>query len=258
MRKSARWFAESHSDAWEQFCLDVRQDPEVQMPFDEFVAEELAQSEEHLNAGASLFRARAGFTLDENGERLAWSGEAIAAPPAIRAKAGRGQFVLYVADQEKTAVSEVRPALGFYVSVAPITLNRNVRVLDLTKLLEALNPFIQESIDWHLGIRSLLNRLGEEMSRPLERDDDRSFYLPCQRLADFIRENGFDGMRYPSALNPGGSSVVFFDPGIGTVGESKLVKITEINVAYEVDAEPRFKDAIQALAEIHNVSNEKS
>ena len=44
-----------------------------------------------------------------------------------------GQAVLYVADEEKTAVSEVRPALGFYVSVANLTLKRDCRVLDLTK-----------------------------------------------------------------------------------------------------------------------------
>jgi len=65
-------------------------------------------------------RARLGFKLDENEERLPWDGTEIGAPPADKASAGRanaaGQVVLYVADEEKTAVSEVRPALGFCVS----------------------------------------------------------------------------------------------------------------------------------------------
>jgi RES domain len=79
------------------------------------------------------------------------------APPADKANAGRanaaGEVVLYVADEEKTAVSEVRPA----VSVTNLTLKRACRVLDLTKGLPELNPFEREiereSIGWHHEIR---------------------------------------------------------------------------------------------------------
>jgi hypothetical protein len=71
------------------------------------------------------------------------------------------------------------------------------------------------------------------MSRPLERDDDDTHYLPCQRLAEYIREAYYDGIRYPSALNPDGTNVVFFDPTVADFSGSKLVTITEIKVAYE-------------------------
>lgn len=145
MPKSSQWFHNTHSDIWEQFCSDVRKDPQIALPFDEFIAEELAESDESLPAGTTFSRARLGFKLDENEERLAWSGTEIGAPPADKAGAGRanaaGQVVLYVADEEKTAVSEVRPARGFYVSVAKLTLKRAGRVLDLTKELSELNPF---------------------------------------------------------------------------------------------------------------------
>jgi len=71
----------------------------------------------------------------------------------------------------------VRPALGFYVSVANLILKRHSRILDLTKELQELNPFERESIGWHIEIHDLLNRLGEEMSRPLERADDTTLYV---------------------------------------------------------------------------------
>jgi len=200
MPKASQWFHNTHSDTWEQFCSDVRSDPGAAIPFDEFMAEELAESEETLRAGTIFSRARLGFTLDEHQERLPWSGTEIGAPSARKAKAGRAnageQVVLYVADEEKTAVSEVRPALGFYVSVGSLTLKRDCRVLDLTKDLPGLNPFEAESIGWHSEIRELLNRLGEEMSRPLERADDLTLYLPCQRLAEYIHQNQYDGIRY--------------------------------------------------------------
>jgi RES domain-containing protein len=252
MPKSSQWFHNSHSDAWEQFCSDVRRDPQIPIPLDEFIAEELAESEENLSAGMTFSRARLGFKLDENDERLPWAGTEIGAPPTGNASAGRanaaGQVVLYVADEEKTALSEVRPALGFYVSVANLILKRHSRILDLTKELQELNPFERESIGWHIEIHDLLNRLGEEMSRPLERADDTTLYVPCQRLADYIRQNHYDGIRYPSALNPGGSSIVFFDPEIAQVGESKLVKVTEVNFEYQVDDEPRLADRIKAAS----------
>lgn len=252
MPKSSQWFHNSHGDTWEQFCSDVRRDPQIPMPFDEFIAEELAESEENLSPGMTFSRARLGFKLDENDERLPWAGTEIGAPPTGNASAGRanaaGQVVLYVADEEKTALSEVRPALGFYVSVANLILKRHSRILDLTKELQELNPFERESIGWHIEIHDLLNRLGEEMSRPLERADDTTLYVPCQRLADYIRQNHYDGIRYPSALNPGGSSIVFFDPELAQVGESKLVKVTEVNCEYQVDDEPRLADRIKAAS----------
>lgn len=256
MPKASQWFHNTHSDTWEEFCCDVRRDPQITIPFDDFMAEELAESEEMLRAGTVFSRARPGFTLDENEERLPWSGTAIGAPPAEKATAGRanaeGQVVLYVADQEKTAVSEVRPALGFYVSVAKLTLMRDCRVLDLTKDLAELNPFEGENIGWHIEVRELLNRLGEEMSRPLERADDKTLYIPCQRLADYIRQNHYNGIRYPSALNPGGSSIVFFDPGIAQVEGSTLVRITEVKFEYEIDDEPRLADRLNAALSRQN------
>jgi hypothetical protein len=254
MPRAAQWFHDTHGDTWDQFCSEVRRDPQITIPFDDFIAEELAESEERLPAGTVFFRARPGFILDENEERLPWSGTEIGAPPATKATAGRanaeGQVVLYVADQEKTAVSEVRPALGFYVSVGNLRLRRDCRILDLTKDLPELNPFRAESIAWHIEIRELLNRLGEEMSRPLERADDTTLYIPCQRLADYIRQNHYDGIRYPSALNPGGSSIVFFDPAMAQVEDSRLVRVTEVRFEYEIDDEPRMADRLgTALSE---------
>jgi hypothetical protein len=250
MSKSSGWLHQTHTDNWAQFCYEVRDDPSAAIPFDEFIAEELGESEERLSAGMALYRARLGFETDDNEERVPWSGNDIGAPPPEKASVGRanaeGQVVLYVADQEKTAISEVRPALGFYVSVGTLKLKRDCRVLDLTKDLPELNPFIRESLGWHVEIRSLLDSLGEDMSRPLERADDKKLYVPCQRLADYIRRNYYDGIRYPSALNPGGSSIVFFDPEIAEVVNAKLVKITEVKVEYEPDEEPRLANRLNS------------
>jgi cobalt-zinc-cadmium resistance protein CzcA len=59
---------------------------------------------------------------DAQGSPRPFQGEEIGAPPRERAKPGRanreGDVVLYVADQQSTAVAEQRPWRGLHVSVA--------------------------------------------------------------------------------------------------------------------------------------------
>lgn len=230
------WLHTTHKERWEQYCSDVRDAPDQTFPFEEYLAEDFHQLSVTFPSGTTVFRARRGFEPGEYGERHAFAGDEIGAPPTGLASQGRvnvkGQRVLYCADQEATAVAEVRPARGFYVSVATMTLNREVRILDLMQPLK-INPFLTETLKWDVEIQALLTSLAEEMSRPLERDDDQTHYLPCQRFAEYIREAHYDGIRYPSALNPDGTNVVFFDPTAADVSGSKLVTITEIKVTYE-------------------------
>jgi hypothetical protein len=232
-------FHTTHRERWEEFCSEVRDDPEASLPFDDFYAEEFALLEVTLPTATRLYRARRGFEPGEYGMRIPFDGSSLAAPPIEKALAGRanveGQRVLYCADQEKTAIAEVRPPLGYYVSVGEVRLKEVARILDLTKETDDINPFVTESLRWHVQIRSLLGAFGEEMSRPLERDDDKTHYLPCQKLVEFIRENGYGGIRYPSALCPGGTNVALFDPDIADVTGGKLARITELTLEYEVE-----------------------
>src|ERR1035438_5348839 len=227
----------THRERWEQYCSDVRDDSEQSFPFEEYLAEDFNQLAVTFPKGTTLYRARRGFSAGEYGERHAFAGDAIGAPPSEKAEAGRvnvrGQRVLYCADQEATAVAKVRPARGFYVSVATMTVTRKIRILDLAQPFPDINPFLTETLKWDVEIQALLGSFAEEMSRPLERDDDQTHYLPCQRLADYVREAHYDGIRYPSALNPDGTNVVFFDPAVANFSGSKLVVVTEIKVTYE-------------------------
>src|SRR6266849_6792987 len=144
----------THRERWEQFCSDVRGDPNEALPFEEYFREDFAQLGAQLPAGTALYHARRGFEPGEYGERRPFRGSEIAAPPIEKAHAARanveGQRVLYCADQEKTAIAEIRSPLGFYVSVGTLRLNREARMLDLTKEIDDLNPFVTEWLRWHV------------------------------------------------------------------------------------------------------------
>ena len=83
-----------------------------------------------------------------------------------------------------------------------------------------------------MGIEALLTALGEEMAKPLGRDDDETHYIPSQVLAEFIRDSRYDGIRYPSALRPRGTNVVFCDPAVVSIDRSRLARVTQISLAY--------------------------
>ena len=78
-----------HRDRWEQFCLDVRDDPDAALPMEDYLAEDFAQIAMTLASGTVLYRARRGFVSRDYGERQAFDGDGIGAPPVEKAEAGR-------------------------------------------------------------------------------------------------------------------------------------------------------------------------
>ena len=229
-------------ESWDEFCYEVRHDPNASPNFGELFEEDVHRYGTDLKAGMILYRARRGYASEEeSGRKRPHTGAEIGAPPDGRRVAGRvnleGQAVLYCSETARTAVAEVRPATGLCVSVVRVSLNSQLRVLDLGGDIEEPNPFTEESLSYWVEFSSLMRAFAFELARPLERDDVASDYLPCQKVAEWIRTAGFHGIRYPSALNPGGTNIVLFEPGFGDMTESKLVKITDLSIEYE-EAEP--------------------
>ncbi len=85
----------------------------------------------------------------------------------------------------------------------------------------------------------LLAAFGEELAKPLRYRDDPTDYIPSQKLTELIQRTGIDGIRYPSAMAPGGTNVVLFDPKVVDIGSSRLVEVTETKVSY-TDVDTRF------------------
>ena len=220
---------------WNDFCEEVRLDPGTPLPFNELMEEELDRRNVVIPAASILFRARLGCEQGEDHSLAPYSGVRIGAPRQTR-KSGRAHRapdrVLYTADQEATSVAEVRPARGMYASICTVTTNHDLRIVDLSLPGNEVDPFFVEEPHYHMGIEALLTALGDEMAKPLGRDDDETHYIPSQVLAEFIRGSRYDGIRYPSALRPRGTNVVLFDPAVVSIGPARLVRVTQISLAY--------------------------
>jgi hypothetical protein len=128
-------------------------------------------------------------------------------PPAPLAAAGRmhvrGISVFYGANNQKTAIAELRPPVEAQIAVAQFQIIRKLRMLDLTavgrvRLTENLADFgLVGRADDAVFLRSLLERI----AGPLMPDDDPDDYLATQAVADFLATEAsapIDGITYPS------------------------------------------------------------
>lgn len=130
------------------------------------------------------------------------------APPSHLATAGRANSkmisYLYVASDEKTALYEVRPSIGQEVSIATIIIRKNLRIFDFcTSAIPETFDF--KEVEKYFMLQKL-SSLFAEVNYGSEEE-----YLPTQYICDYIRELGFDGIRFSSSLNPAGKAVVLFD-----------------------------------------------
>jgi hypothetical protein len=154
-------------------------------------------------------------------------------PLSDRAHEGRanpkGIPVVYAATNANTAIAEVRPWVGSYVSVAALRPRKELRVVNCAlnnprRILYSgsdLNPTDRSNEVWH--------NVNEAFSRPVSRNDDQADYVPTQIIAELFRLNGFDGIAYESSLGAG-HNLALFDLNSVRVAKSLVFRIEEVEL----------------------------
>lgn len=146
------------------------------------------------------------------------------APPNSRINEGRCNPAyiryLYLAEDKKTTVYEIKPQIGDIVSVARVRTKRELKLYDLTGNHDNTCATITSE---QYG---LFNTIVKMFSKP---GSGQQHYLPTQRIAEEIKAMGFDGIRYNSSLHSEGVNVVLFEPEDCEIGDSHLVQVTNIH-----------------------------
>ncbi len=206
-----------------------------------------------MKAGDVLWRAQLGHTWREvRQDDEEFSFDIPAAHPVARMKPradkasdGRanpkGIACLYLATHKETAVLEVRPLIGSYVSVAQFKVLRDLRLVDCSakeigNLVFALNkewtPEETEKKVW-----SDINRA---FSEPVERSDDSLDYVPTQIITETFKLNGFDGVAYKSSYGEDGFNVALFDVAAADVINCGLYRIKDVSITLSEQDSPYF------------------
>lgn len=184
-----------------------------------------------------FYRARNGCVKNHLGASEPFPSDKMG-PPLEEKPRGRanpaGISYLYVAEEQATAVAEIRPSVGTPVSICKLTPNRTLKVADIGKAHWIDSAFDQTDLLALVQQTAFLNILGNELAHPVNPNDSELGYLPAQYLAELILDLGYDGIRYQSAVAKMGKNLVFFEPAALHINpDIRLIEINEIDVKYD-------------------------
>ena len=157
------------------------------------------------------------------------------APPKRIASHGRanpaGIPYLYLGSSPVTAVSEARPYKGERACVADFTTRRGLRVIDLRNPKETVSPFILDTggIGRLRNDLPFLERLGDELTRPVLPYAAAIDYTPSQYLCEFIKNCGYQGVVYRSSVSDG-MNLALFEPRLARCGNVTEHNVTQVTV----------------------------
>jgi hypothetical protein len=165
------------------------------------------------------------FNLDEMG-----------APPRRVAGHGRanpaGIPYLYLGSTPETALAEIRPHTGEKACVAKFIIPPGLILLDLRNPRGLVSPFELDDEDQIGLLRSdidFLERLGEELTRPIMPQGALIDYVPSQYLCEFIKKCGYAGVIYRSSVS-NGINLALFDPKMATGTDVRPYAIKQVTV----------------------------
>lgn len=171
-----------------------------------------------LKSGVVLYRAR-----PQKAGEVHNTASTLGPPPTERAiQANRmsppGIAMTYVSENRETALAETADKPGTY-AVGEFVSQRNLLILDLTRLPEPPSPFAETS-DERENSRSrlvFLHEIAEDISRPIARDDRMHIeYVPTQIVTEYVRTavrvkgRAVDGIRYQSSRRNASTALVLF------------------------------------------------
>lgn len=154
----------------------------------------------------------------------------------------RGIPCLYLASNGKTAISEVRPWVGSYVTIAQFEMLKDLKVIDCS--CSGIDPMDITAADldrlWPLkqttpeeDIKTIWRWIDKEFSEPVDRNDNTVDYVPTQIVAELFKTNGFDGIKYKSLFNNGKNIALFDINSAKQVDKGKVVQVTKVDIDFE-------------------------
>ena len=165
------------------------------------------------------------------------------APPPNVASHGRanpaGIPYLYLGSKVVTSVSEIRPHTGEVACIARVSILENIDFIDLRHPRKTVSPVIVGGAEDMAQMRSdleFLERLGEELTRPVRREAAAFDYTPSQYVCEFIKRCGYDGVIYRSSVSDG-VNLALFDPekaSIERIDQYAVEKVSvDVSAAFE-------------------------
>ena len=158
----------------------------------------------------------------------------------------KGIPYLYLSTDEKTAISEVRPCVGSYVTVVQFETQKDLKVIDCS--CGEINPMDITASDldklFHLKppgpeevTKTVWRCIDLAFSEAVDRSDTTPDYIPTQIIAELFKRNGFDGIKYMSLFNSGKNLALYdIDSAKQKDDDGKVIQIKKDGVIFQADS----------------------
>jgi len=201
-----------------------------------------------LPSGRFLWRAQQGDhweTVCVDGEEFENQGPLPAArmkPLPHSAREGRvnpkGIPCLYLATDKETAMAEVRPWIGSYISVGQFKTLKDLVLVDCSvEHASRLQHIYLQEPDPATRERAVWAHIDQAFSEPVNPDESSADYAPTQILAEAFRSNGYDGLVYKSLLGKG-FNVALFDIDSADIVNCFLYQVKSLSFQFIEAANP--------------------
>lgn len=184
-----------------------------------------------------LYRARNGHDNDKDQpwKRIPYIGNEIGSPPFIRCDQGRANRTyvsfLYLAEDENTAINEIRPMPSDFVSIGCFQANSDIKIFSLAHH----NILRSSESDTTLDALRNISSLNNLFSMPTG-SNNKHIYLATQLFTEILVSEGFDGICFNSSFT-GKKNYAIFNPshfkyvdGSGKLNMIKSLKCEITNI----------------------------
>ena len=205
----------------------------------------------NMKSGTGLWRAQLGYEMREDYFDGKYAGELPTAylpermkPKQGRAREGRanpkGIPVLYLATRPETAMSEVRPWVGSWISCAHLETTRSLKIIDLTLGKDQKFAIYFEEPDPPKREESVWSQIGHAFSTPVSSIYETADYEPTQVIAELLKTEGYDGISYTSAFGDDGQNVALFNLDDAEIMSCALHDVRSVEFNFRQFENPYF------------------
>ncbi len=221
--------------SWEKFSKEIKSVNRFHFQNNldlEKLKEIFAHYSKVIIKGKNFYRARISPSLE------GYPISQMSNPPNDKASDGRanpkGISYLYLSNDIKTSLFEVRANLYDYISVGKFKLKENLQVINLSsKIIDIFTFLDNDLLEEQIIHQPFISRLEQELAKPHRKSDSDLDYLPTQYISELIKSMGFDGIEFRSAQNPQGYNLAIFNPEKFEPTNVEVVEITKLDIDFQ-------------------------
>lgn len=142
----------------------------------------------------------------------------------------KGIVCLYLATDKSTAVLEMRPVIGSYVTVAQFRVSKDIILVDCSGDQMTIGDWSKETWSPREIEKKVWSDINGAFSKPASRSDDSLDYVPTQILAEVFKGENLGGIKYRSGYGGKGTNIALFDIRGADPIECALYRVDNVSI----------------------------